>query len=246
MRQSKMSFRRVGYSARPETPAGERRRRGADVEEEDGAARGRHLREAGTGPAQGDALEVHGDGLGAVDEGPERIRARARVVRKRTSGTRPGGNRGRGGVLGERRFAAELTGRARIPNPALHRHRQATGEFGGEPVGGGDIRRVGDRGTRVSLTGRGRHPRARRRCGDRAGAPLDRGRRAAERADVAESENAKSKDLTSQADDFEEIDADEIRTRAGNAHSLSRRTPGFNWRLVSRSILDRRSGRRDI
>ena len=116
-----------------ETPAGEGGgAHDADVEEEDGAARGRHLREAElTGPAQGDALEVHGDGLGAVDEGPERIRARARVVQEEDVGDQTGGNRGRGGVLGRRRFAAELTGRARIPNPALHRHRQATGEFSG-------------------------------------------------------------------------------------------------------------------
>ena len=29
------------------------------------------------------------------------------------------------------------------------------------------------------------------------------------------------------------IDADEIRTRAGNAHSLSRRTIGRSWRGIS-------------
>ena len=142
-----------------ETPAGEGGgAHDADVEEEDVLARGRHLREAElTGPAQGDALEVHGDGLGAVDEGTERMaRTRAGRPGRGRRGVRRSrrGTGGRGGVLGRRRFAAELTGRARIPNPALHRHRQATGEFSGEPVGGGDIRRVGDRGTRVSLTGR--------------------------------------------------------------------------------------------
>ena len=165
-----------------ETPAGEGGgAHDADVEEEDGAARGRHLREAElTGPAQGDALEVHGDGLGAVDEGPERIRARARVVQEEDVGDQTGGNRGRGGVLGRRRFAAErLDARASPPGaPTATDRRRASSAA--SPFGGGDIRRVGDRGTRVSLTGRGRHPRARRRCGDRAGAPLDRwsGRRA--------------------------------------------------------------------